>query len=374
MKRILAGFIMDGKAGGIDKYLLNFLEAVKGEEAQEEVQIDFLTGEIHEELRQYLAQYHSELYAISSLKHPIKQFRQVCAILEKKHYDMVYLNVSTAIDCITAFAAKKMGIPERAIHGHSAGNDCESAGKRFVYNIAHQICKLFLYKAGTRFYGCSVKAGEWIFPKKIVNSEQFEVVYNAVDRKRFQYNPAVRKEIRQELKVEDENLFVVGHIGNFCYVKNYPFLIDVFEKIYKRRNESILLLAGMGVELGEVKALVHKKGLDKAVRFLGWRSDADRLYQAMDLFLLPSRFEGLPIVGVEAQCTKLPCIFSDSITREAKIQEHCYFLPLSDGPEKWARFILQHRACQRDEISLTEEARHYDLDVQKEQLWKIAGR
>lgn len=370
MKRILVGFIMDGKAGGIDKYLLNFLEAVQ----KEDIDIDFLTNEVDEELREYLSQYHSELYAIASLRQPLKQFRQVCDILEKKHYDMVYLNVSTAIDCVAAFAAKKTGIPKRVIHSHSSGNDCESGLQRFIYNRVHQVCKLFFYKAGTRFYGCSVKAGEWIFPKRIVYSKQFEVIYNAVDGKKFQYNSAIREEVRQELGIEDEKLFVIGHIGNFCYQKNYPFLIEVFDQIYKLTKESVLLLAGTGVELDEVKALVHKKGLDKAVHFLGWRSDADRLYQAMDLFLLPSRFEGLPIVGVEAQCTKLPCVFSDSITREAKIQENCYFLPLSGGPEKWARFILQHRTCQRDEISLTEEAKHYDLDVQKEQLWKIACR
>lgn len=372
MRRILVGFIMDGKAGGIDKYLLNFLEAVRQGEVGDEIRMDFLTNRVDEELKQYLAQYHSELYAIANLRHPLKQFRQVCDILNKGHYDMVYLNVSTAIDCVAAFAAKKVGIPERIVHSHSSGNDCESAVQRFIYNVVHRVCKTFFYKSGTRFYGCSTKAGEWIFPKRIVNSEQFEVIYNAVDRSRFQYDAAERKAIRQELGIEEESLFVVGHIGNFCYQKNYPFLIDIFEQIYKLRRQSVLLLAGNGVEMDEVKALVYKKGLDKAVRFLGWRSDANRLYQAMDLFLLPSRFEGLPIVGVEAQCTKLPCVFSDSITKEAKIQEQCHFLPLSDNPKKWANFILQYQNYQRDNIKLTKEAEHYDLDVQKEQLWKIA--
>lgn len=371
MKRILAGFIMDGKAGGIDKYLLNFLETVQSKEIQEDVQIDFLTDEIHEELRQYLKPYHSELYAIAGLKHPLKQFQQMCAILEKKHYDMVYLNVSTAIDCVAAFAAKRMGITVRAIHSHSSGNDCESVAKRFIYDIVHKVCRLFFFRAGTRFYGCSLKAGEWIFPSRIIDSEQFEVIYNAVDRSRFQYDATVRKEVRQELKIEDENLFVLGHIGNFCYAKNYPFLIEVFEQVYKRRRQSILLLVGTGVELDEVRALVKKRGLERVVRFLGWRSDTNRLYQAMDLFLLPSRFEGLPIVGVEAQCTKLPCVLSDSITREAKIQDHCYFLPLADSPEEWAEFILLHRSYHRDEVKLTEEAKYYDLDVQKKQLGRI---
>lgn len=371
MRRILVGFIMNGKAGGIDKYLLNFLESICQGEIHEEVRIDFLTNEVDEELREYLVQYHSELYEIASLKHPLKQFRQVCDILGRKHYDMAYLNVSTAIDCVAAFAAKKAGISERVIHSHSSGNDCESALQRFVYNIIHRVCKTFFYKAGTRFYGCSVKAGEWVLPKKIVNSEQFEVIYNAVDGNKFQYNPAVRTEVRQELELEDEKLFVIGHIGNFCYVKNYPFLIEVFEQIYNRNKGSRLLLVGTGVELEDVKKIVKEKKLEKVVQFLGWRSDTERLYQGMDLFLLPSRFEGLPVVGVEAQYTKLPCVLSDSITREAKIQDHCYFLPLTDGPKKWAEFILQHSTADRHQIRLTEEASHYNLDTQKEQLRRI---
>ncbi|MGC4018006.1 MAG: hypothetical protein QM793_01375 [Muricomes sp.] len=102
-------------------------------------------------MRKQLAQYHSELYAIANLKHPVKQYRQVCAILGEKQYDMAYFNISTAIDCIAAFAAKKKGISQRAIHSHSSGNDCENTAKRFIYNVVHRICKLFLYKAGLSF-------------------------------------------------------------------------------------------------------------------------------------------------------------------------------------------------------------------------------
>ena len=373
MNRILVGFIMNGKAGGIDKYLLNFLVSVCQEGVHKEVRIDFLTNEVDEELRRYLSQYHSELYAIASLKHPIKQFRQVCSILKNKKYDMVYLNVSTAIDCVAAFAAKRMGIPERVVHSHSSGNDCESAVQRFAYAIVHKICRLFFYRAGTRFYGCSVKAGEWLFPKKVTDSERFEVIYNAIDGDRFRYDESLRKEVRQELKIEDDVL-VIGHMGNFCYAKNYPFLIDVFEQVHRCRSQSMLLLCGKGVELESVKALVKKKGLGEVVRFLGWRPDTERPYQSMDLLLLPSRFEGLPVVGVEAQCTKLPCVFSDSITREAKIQDHCYFLPLSEGPKKWAEFILQHQDYDRSQVRLTEEARYYDLENQREQLRRIVCR
>ena len=356
---------MYGKGGGIDRYLLNFLEAVQ----DQDVEIDFLTDKVDKELETYLRAYRSEIYAVAGLKHPVKQFRQVCAILRRKQYDMVYLNVSTAIDCVAAFAAKHMKVRERAIHSHSSGNDCESSVQRLVYNVAHRICKAFCWRAGTRFYGCSVKAGRWLFPGKIVESDRFEVIYNAVDRRKYQYHPDWRKEMRAGLGVEGK--FVVGSIGNFCYQKNYPFLIDVFEQLYKLENDAVLLLAGKGVQLDAIRRRVKEKGLEDAVKFLGFREDADRLYQAMDVFLLPSRFEGLPVVGVEAQSSKLPCVLSSSITPETKIQDHCYFLDLKAGPKRWAQFIAEHREYDREQVKLLKEAKNYDLEIQTEQLRRI---
>lgn len=205
MKRILAGFIGDGKAGGVDRYLLNFLEAVH----DEDVQVDFLTNEINQELENNLKQYGSRLYAVTTLKHPFRQYRQVCAVLKENSYDMVYLNLSTAIECIAAFAARRMKVKERALHSHSSGNDRQSTLSRMIYNGIHRICRLFLYRAGTVFYACSVKAGEWLYPEKIVQSNQFEVIYNAVDRSRFCYQPAIRQKIRAELGVEEN--YVIGH-------------------------------------------------------------------------------------------------------------------------------------------------------------------
>lgn len=368
MKQILAGFIGDGKAGGVDRYLLNFLEAVHGED----IQIDFLTNEVNQELENDLKQYGSKLYAVTTLKHPVRQYRQVCAILKQNTYDMVYFNLSTAIECIAAFAAKKTKVPERALHSHSSGNDRQSTLSRVIYNFIHRICRLFLYKAGTVYYACSVKAGEWLFPKKIVHSGRFEVIYNAVDRSRFCYQPDIRLKMRKELGLEEN--YVIGHVGNFCYPKNCRFLIEIFEQIHLLDKQTILLLIGTGVELEEIKQLVIDKNLQENVRFLGWRNDTDRLYQAMDIFLLPSRFEGLPIAGVEAQYTGLQCVFSSEVTEEAQIQEECYFLDLEQGPQKWAEFILGHKKYDRKQVQFLKEAENYDLEKQVRQLRRIVCR
>ncbi len=355
---------MDGKSGGIDKYLLNFLDTVYNGE----LRIDFLTNEIDENLKQELEKYHARLYAIPNLRHPAAQYRRVRRIIKEGGYDAVYFNISTAIDCIAAIAAKHEQVKRRMIHSHSSGNDCESSMKRHLFDIIHKICRLFLWKYATEYYGCSEKAGEWLFPKRIVHSERFTVVFNAVERERFAYNEQTRKEVRKELEIEDR--FVIGHAGNFCYQKNHAFLIKVFAEIYRRNSDACLILAGDGVCFEAVKRQVKEAGLEGAVLFLGRRNDVERLYQAMDVFVLPSNFEGLPIAGVEAQSAGLPCVMSSRITKESRITKQCRFLSFEQGVEAWAEEIISLRGI-RKEAEYLPEAGQYDLAVQKEQLKKL---
>ena len=365
MKKILAGFIMDGYGGGIDKYLLNFLENVH----TENIRIDFLTNEVSPELETFLQKYHSRIFAIPNLKHPVGQYREVCRILEAESYDIVYLNISTAIVCIAAWAAKKKKVPRIFIHSHTSGNDCENPVKRMIFDSIHKFCRLSLYRAATEYYGCSEKAGLWMFPEKIVKSDRFQMIFNAVDLKKFTYSSAVRDDVRKELNLE--NKFVVGHVGNFVYQKNHYFLIDIFEELKRKCPEAVLLLLGRGERFETVEKRIKEKGLEDSVRLLGFRKDPDRLFQAMDFFLLPSYFEGLPTVGVEAQCTGLPSLMSDTITTEVKITENCWFLPLKEKPEVWADFILKHRETDREHISWIGKKEAYSLETLKKQQQRL---
>lgn len=368
MKKMLAGFIMDGHGGGIDNYLLNFLDNT----ASEELQIDFLTNEIDSGLEKHLQKYHSRIFAIANLKHPVTQYRQICGILEKGQYDMVYLNISTAIDCVAAVAAKKCKVKRIMVHSHSSGNDCGNTVKRMVFNSIHSICRLFLYRNATEYYGCSKEAGCWLFPKRIVSSPKFRTVFNAVDLNRYSYSPEIRKQVREELKLE--NKFVVGHVGNFLYAKNHYFLIDIFEELIKQCPDAVLVLAGKGDRMENVKRLVKEKGLQEYVRILGFRKDVERIFQGMDFFLLPSYFEGLPTVSIEAQCTGLPCLMSENVPDAAKITEKCWFLSLKKSPREWAEFILAHREKDREKINWLGEKENYSLQKLKEQQTVMINR
>ncbi len=368
MKKILVGFIMDGHGGGVDNYLLNFLKNVNSND----VQIDFLTNKIDARLQKFLSKYHSKLFQVANLKHPVRQFHQVSKIIKEGQYEIVYLNISTAIDCVAAWAAKKEKVSHILIHSHSSGNDCENLLKRISFNALHYVCRIFLYRTATRYYACSKKAGLWLFPKKIVESNDFQTVFNAVDLQKYTFHDQIREEVRKELKVE--NNFVIGNVGSFSYAKNHFFLIKVFEKIREKDQNAVLLLAGKGVRLEKVRAFVKKKNLEESVKFLGFRKDINRLFQGMDFFLLPSCFEGLPTVSIEAQCTGLPCLMSENITSEAKISRDCWFLPLKKSSDQWADFVLSHRKKNRDEICLLGEKEKYSLkELRKQQKEMILG-
>lgn len=370
--KVLAGFIMDGKSGGIDKYLLNVLEQVSGNnqsQIQGSITLDFLTNEVDSDLEEKLATYGSKIYAIPNLKHPKGQYDRVRKILEEGQYDAVYFNISTAIDLIAAKAAKDAGIKRRMIHSHSSGNDCESSLKRFVFDSIHKTCKHFLYRYGNEFYGCSIKAGDWLFPRKIVNSDNFKVIHNAVDRKKFSYDPEEREKIRQELGCGPHD-YIYGHVGNFCYQKNHYFLLEIFEAIHKIQPEAKLWLVGDGPRFQEVEKRIKKMGLEDSIKLLGRRSDAHALYQGMDAFLLPSNFEGLPIAGIEAQSAGLPCYMSDTITKESKITQNCYFLSLKKKPDYWAKKIVGNKK-NRTAARYLAGAQAYDLERQTQEILNL---
>lgn len=363
--KVLTGFIMNGKAGGTDKYLLNFLEQVHNEF----VQVDFLTNHIDIDLKQKLEQYGSHLYEVANLKKPKLQYQQIYNIIQNNKYDVTYFNLSTAISRIGPQAAFDCNVPIRAIHSHSTGNDCSNIYKRKLLDFLHNKYKKQLYKTANRFYACSKKAGLWMFPESIVGSDKFKVIHNAVDTKKFAYNINTRQQMRKMLGLEDN--FVIGHVGNFCYPKNYPFILDVVEAVSKRNSKVRLLLAGTGPDFDYVQTLVKEKKLQDKVIFLGQRSDIDDIMQAMDVFLFPSHFEGLGIVLIEAQAAGLPCVASTAVPQEAAITKSVVFLSLDDTIEKWADTVCDFETYAR--INQTDDivAAGYDLAEEKNTYMSI---
>lgn len=189
-------------------------------------------------------------------------------------------------------------------------------------------------------FACSRAAGEFLFcPQQTGRS--FYLLPNAIDRKRFSFNSSIRRQVRETLSLNDA--FVVGHIGRFVPQKNHRFLIQVFHKVAADIPAARLLLIGDGPLRNEIQDMVHNRGLEQKVIFLGQRTDIPDLLQAMDLFVLPSIYEGLPVSCLEAQASGLPCLVADSVSRETAYGSNFHFLPLNDDTAWCQAVIHQHK-------------------------------
>lgn len=246
--------------------------------------------------------------------------------LEHPEYEIVHSHID-AMSYLPLLAAKKAGVPVRIAHSHNTKipKDFKFLLKQYFRYRINSVCNYRL--------ACGQEAGKHLFGNK-----PFDVIPNAIEAEKFYYNEEIRKLKRNELCLKDS--FVIGNVGRFSSQKNHKFLIEIFKEILKLKPNSILLLIGEGELRNKIKNQVERSGINSNVRFLGNRSDVYELYQAMDVFVMPSLFEGLPVVGIEAQFAKLPCVFSDKVTREVQFIENCSFVGLDKSATYWAKRIV----------------------------------
>lgn len=246
---------------------------------------------------------------------------------QHQEYKIVHCHAYT-IGYFCLKAAKKAGIPVRIAHSHN---------NETVHDIKY-IPKLFMQRLftlnATDLFACSEEAGRYLFGTK-----PFQVLKNAIDSQIFIANAAERATILSELGLE--NKFVVGHVGRLHPQKNHDFLIDVFEEIKKKKSNAELILIGTGPLEEKVHSKVADRGLTESVKFLGNRKDMSRIYQAMDVFVFPSLFEGLGIVAIEAQAAGIPIVCSEGLPPETNITPIYRKLLLNDGAKKWADVAIE---------------------------------
>lgn len=266
---------------------------------------------------------------------------------EHPEYKIIHSHIDS-MSYLPLKAAMKSGVPIRIAHSHNTSID-----RDFKYFLKMYYRKKITGVA-TDYLACGEEAGRFLF-----KNNPFMVVPNAIDKKDFVYNETVRLKKRKELGVNDE--IVYGHIGRISYQKNHKMLVEVFAEIVKINPKSILLIIGVGEKENEIRKLVHDKGLGSKVKFLGKRTDVSSLYQAMDAFVMPSYFEGVPVVGVEAQFSKLPCFFSDRVPVEVSFCKDTYFISLEDSAYDWAKFITDKlNVLKRAENEIMDNK--YDID------------
>lgn len=351
--------------GGIQSLVIDWVSRFD----KKKIQVDFLLlddGNEYE-LENTLKEMGCNVYKLKGvwIKTPadfIKESKALAVFFEKHHdYKVVHLHSSSKNYMVLKYA-KKYGIPIRIAHSHSIDFQTKDILKKLIGNLL----KSQLIRYSTDFFACSKIAGEWLFGKDIVNTNRFKIIHNAVDYNKFKFDSKKRKKIRKEFNVRDDEI-VIGNVGRFITQKNHKFLIDIFNEYNKRCPNSKLLLVGTGALEDEMKIKVDELNLKDKVIFAGFRNDVNDIMQAIDIFLLPSLCEGLPVVGVEAQAAGLPVFTSEKVvTEELKITDNVYFISLDKTAKEWADIIYNSDIQRSDNYQVMKNEKYFIEDIIKE--------
>ena len=340
--------------GGLESMLMTYYRQID----RERVQFDFL---VH---RQERAAYDDEIEALGG-----KIYRLPRLVPWSKSYLSAlnhffdahpeYRIVHVHQDCLSSVilrAAEQHRVPVRIAHSHSAGQD-----KNLKYPL-----KLWYRREipqyATQLFACGRDAGDWMF-----GGAPYQIVPNAIDAAAYVYDPGKRAPVRQQLGLADA--LVIGHVGRFNPPKNHPFLLEIFAALLQTEPNAVLLLVGGGEDMPKIQARARALGIADHVRFLGVRSDVADLMQAMDVFVFPSLYEGLPVTMVEAQAAGLPCVISDKVPPECILTEGLVEIePLSAAPEAWAQTILARRGTPRTDRHAEIAAHGFDITTEAGKL------
>ena len=287
------------------------------------------------------------VHVLPSRQHnPFKYIIEQFSFLKKhaRDYDVVHWNGGNLSSFVGFVFYRYFGIPIRIVHAHS------SCAVGLHNKLLHRFHRLFLSRFCTHYFACSSEAARFFF-----RTTSAIIVNNGIDVNKFDYNENVRKIIREELGIGRDEI-VIGHVGRFDDNKNHTFLLDIFSDHVKSYPKSLLLLIGCGDTFDAMKCKAKKLCISDRVIFTGARNDVNCMMQAMDCFVMPSKFEGLPFVLVEAQCSGLPCIISDTINKDADLTGNTYFVSLNEGTTKWSEIINKafqntYRKSQSDQIT-----------------------
>lgn len=296
----------------------------------------------------------AEIHFLPLKSNGLKAFQDALAeLLQKGQYDAVHVHESET--CYVAMAvAKKLGLRCRVAHAHTC-----SPWEGWKGELRRISGVLMNYPVATHVIGCGRKAGDRIFGKWNMRRPKAVVLPNAVDTRKFAFDEALRREVRNELGIEGK--FVLGMVGRLCVEKNYPFALELVAALCKEDLDTVLVIVGNGEEEAVIREKIVDLGISDHVKLLGRRADVHRMYQGFDLFLLPSFTEGFPVAAVEALSSGLPILLSDRITEELKIFTNAEYLSL-DNVQGWLSAIRSRKTvC--DRTAYQKEVLEYGFDI-----------
>lgn len=315
--------------GGVEAFIMNYYRHVD----KTKIQFDFICDSDSTDIPyNEIESLGGKVILIPPYEKVISYHKELKKVLRDGNYKIVHSHINT-MSVFPLFAAKCAGVPVRIAHSHTTTSKIEK--KR---NILKLILRPLVPLFATDFFACTEHAGRWAFGDKRFDKGNVTVINNAIDVEAFSYNEDLRKSKRNDLNITEDTI-VIGHAGRFVPQKNHEFLVDVFNEYHKTNRNSILLLVGQGPLLETISQKVLQLGLQNAVIFLGQRTDLNELYQAFDVFLFPSIYEGLGMVAIEAQCAGNLCIVSTEVPKIAKSTKNIEFIDLNDDAIIWSKHI-----------------------------------
>lgn len=336
---------------------------------RKKIQIDIATIEPFEnpENIKYLNKLGCTVYYIGYRNSKIlKQFycfKTLYCLIMTNRYECVHIHADVANKLfVSGIACHIAGVKKIILHSHASGVDGKN---RWIKQIFHRSCRNILKYIATDFVSCSDLASQWMFPN--IDIKKIKKINNGVKLSSFRFNDKKRQEVQTRLNIT--NNFIIGHVGRFAYQKNHEYLIDIFAEVKKRIPTANLLLIGEGDLQNKIENQVKRLDLVNDVIFYGTSQNVADLFQAMDVFVLPSHFEGLPIVGVEAQAAGLPVLFSSTITQEAKLTDKVYYLPIDEkDKDTWVQHIIRLQQYERHDTYEELKLRGFDIQQTVQEL------
>ena len=320
-KPIIVAQIM-GKwiGGGVESVIMNYYRHLD----HQKIQFDFICDEDSTRIPyDEIKKLGGRVFLVPKYQKLPQYLKALEDLFRKNQYRIVHSNVNT-LSVFPLYAAKKAGVPVRISHSHSTSNP-----KEWKRNIIKNILRPFSKKYATDYFACSELAGRYLFGDKTFDRGEVKIIHNAIDLDKFKFDPEARKKLRKELNIKEKTV-VIGHVGRFVKQKNHDFLVYAFKKYHNKNPNTKLLLIGTGPLEEKIRDQVKKLNLEDSVLFLGQRNDTNKLYSVMDVFCLPSLYEGLPVAGIEAQAAGLPCVYSDKVTIEADAANNAYYASIKN--------------------------------------------
>lgn len=339
LKKRVCIFCQTWESGGIEAFISNTLTHMDLSGLEVDIVAEKLKESVFTDRLRGLGITFREL--AGSQRSLIRNYRLFEKLIRVRGYDVVHLNIFQGLSFYYGYLAKKAGVPVRIAHSHGAGLR-DSPGKALKLCL-HRLGKKMWSSSVTDFWACSRGAAKFLFPK----GQAYQWIPNGIETKRFRFQPESRAAERHALELT-ENTLLVGTVGRLSGEKNHGFLLKMFCELKKVRRDSVLLVVGTGCLEKQLRMLARELKVEKDVIFYGASSQVERLLWAMDVFIFPSRVEGLGIAGVEAQAAGLPVLCSSAIPPEAMMTVQAVQIELSAGPQVWAEAVLRMRAANRE--------------------------